>query len=135
MPKNLAESAAEFCKVHRFRSTLVAACFPFVNGLCLFFATISNQAFSHHRCNLFLGLSYKKTNNTFFISARKNDVGVQIEFPLKFTERAGLMHLLLMYQLRKAACYFMYLKFFGSLAGRSGDVMLRETDWDTKGPG
>ena len=49
-------------------------------------ATISNQAFSHYRCNIFPGLSYKKAKNTFPNSVRKNDVEVQVEFSLKFTK-------------------------------------------------
>ena len=53
-------------------------------------ATISNQAFNHDRCNILPGLSYKKAKNTFSNSVRKNDVGVQIEFSLKFTKRARI---------------------------------------------
>ena len=56
-------------------------------------ATISNQAFSHDRCNIFPGLSYKKAKNTFSNSVRKNDVEVQLEFSLKFTK-----------ELRKTVC-------------------------------
>ena len=49
-------------------------------------ATISNQAFSHYRCNIFPGLSYNKAKNTFPNSVRKNDVEVQVDFSLKFTK-------------------------------------------------
>ena len=34
-------------------------------------ATIGNQAFSHDRCNIFLGLSYTKANDTFLNSLKK----------------------------------------------------------------
>ena len=50
--------------------------------------TITNQAFSHDRYNIFPGLSYKKAKNTFSNSVRKNDVGAQVEFSLSFTKRA-----------------------------------------------
>ena len=56
-------------------------------------ATISNQAFSHDRCNIFPGLSYKKAKNTFSNSVTKNDVEVQVESSLKFTK-----------ELRKTVC-------------------------------
>ena len=56
-------------------------------------ATISNQAFSHDRCNIFPGLSYKKAKNTFPNSVTKNDVEVQVESSLKFTK-----------ELRKTVC-------------------------------
>ena len=58
-------------------------------------ATISNQAFSHDRCNIFPGLSYNKANNTFLNSVRRNDVEVQVEFYVK-TCGKGQGHLLLM---------------------------------------
>ena len=51
-------------------------------------ATISNQNFSHDRCTTFPGLSYKKANNRSSNSVRKNAVGAQVEFLLKFMERA-----------------------------------------------
>ena len=51
-------------------------------------ATISNQAFSHDRCNTFPGLSYNLENTTFFISLNKSDVEAQVEFTLKVMERA-----------------------------------------------
>ena len=43
-------------------------------------ATISIQAFSHDRCSILPGLSYKKTKNTFSNAVRKNDIGAQVEF-------------------------------------------------------
>ena len=43
-------------------------------------ATLGNQAFSHDGCNIFPGLSYNKTNNTFLNSLRKSEVEAQIEF-------------------------------------------------------
>ena len=46
-------------------------------------ATIGNQAFSHDSSNIFLGLSYNKTNNTFLNTLRKNDIEVKVEFTLK----------------------------------------------------
>ena len=49
-------------------------------------ATIGNQAFSHDGCNIFLGLSYNKTNNTFLNSLRKNEFEAQVEFTLKIME-------------------------------------------------
>ena len=35
---------------------------------------------------MFPGFSYKKAKNTFSNSVRKNDVGAQVEFSLKFTK-------------------------------------------------
>ena len=43
-------------------------------------ATLGNQAFSHDGCNIFPGLSYNKTDNTFLNSLRKKEVEAQIEF-------------------------------------------------------
>ena len=42
---------------------------------------------------IFPGLSYKKAKNTFLNSVRKNDVGAQVEFSLKFakTARVGVV--------------------------------------------
>ena len=57
-------------------------------GLLTVDATINNQAFSHDRCNIFLGLSYIKGNITFLNSVRKGDIEAQVEFSLKVTERA-----------------------------------------------
>ena len=54
-------------------------------------ANISNQAFSHDRCNIFLGLSYNKANNRFFNNLRKNNAEAQVEFMLKVMERAGVI--------------------------------------------
>ena len=51
-------------------------------------ATISNQAFSHDRCNTFPGLSFNKQNNTFLNSLQKNDVEAEVEFTFKVVERA-----------------------------------------------
>ena len=48
-------------------------------------ATIANQAFIRDRCNIFPGLSYNKENN---MNNNKNDVEAQVEFTLKFMERA-----------------------------------------------
>ena len=50
-------------------------------------ASISKQAFSHDRCNIFPGFTYKKANNTFLNSVRKRRWS-QVEFSLKFMERA-----------------------------------------------
>ena len=36
--------------------------------------------------SIFPGLSYKEAKNTFSNSVRKNDVGAQVEFALKFTK-------------------------------------------------
>ena len=63
------------------------AYFPFVRKRSLPVLTVdatrSNQAFSHDKCNIFPGLSYKER-------VRKNDVGhgAQVEFALKFTKWA-----------------------------------------------
>ena len=38
--------------------------------------------------SIFPGLSYKEAKNTFSNSVRKNDVGAQVEFALKFTRGA-----------------------------------------------
>ena len=38
--------------------------------------------------SIFLVLSYKEAKNTFSNSVRKNDVGAQVEFALKFTKGA-----------------------------------------------
>ena len=54
-------------------------------------AIIGNQAFSHDRCNIIPGLSYRKENNTFLNSLRKNDVEAQVEFTLKVMERARVI--------------------------------------------
>ena len=51
--------------------------------------TISNQNFSYDRCNTFSGLCCKKANNTSSSNSVKKDVvGAQVEFSLKFMERA-----------------------------------------------
>ena len=52
--------------------------------------TIGNQRFRHDRCNIFLGLSYNKANNTFLNSRRKNDVGNEVEFTSKVMERTSV---------------------------------------------
>ena len=68
------------------------AYYTFVNGTLPFLTVdpfISNQAFSHDRCNTFPGFSCKKANNTSSSnSVKKNVVGAQVEFSLKFMERA-----------------------------------------------
>ena len=68
------------------------AYYPFVIGTLPFLTvdvTISNQDFSHDRCNTFPGLSYKKANNTSSSnSVIKNVVGAQVEFSLKYMEGA-----------------------------------------------
>ena len=61
---------------------------PFDGLLLTVDATVNNQAFSHDRCNIFLGLSYIKGNITFLNSVRKGDIEAQVEFSLKVTERA-----------------------------------------------
>ena len=90
------------------------AYFLFVNCLCHFYrsmATICNQALNHDRCNIFPGLSFNMANNTFVNSLSKNNVEAQIQFTSKVTERAGQGYLLLMYQLRKTVCQFIFLIF------------------------
>ena len=52
--------------------------------------TTGNQAFSSDGRNIFPGLSYNKTNNTFLNSLRKNEVEAQLEFTLKIMERTRL---------------------------------------------
>ena len=52
------------------------------------FPPIGNQVFSYDRCNIFPGLSYIKSNNTFSNSVRKSDVEAQVEFSFNVTERA-----------------------------------------------
>ena len=54
------------------------------------FPTIGNQVFSYDRCNMFPGLSYIKSNNTFLNSVRKSDVEAHVEFSFNVTERAGV---------------------------------------------
>ena len=49
--------------------------------------TTGNQAFSSDGCNIFPGLSYSKTNNTFLNSLGKNEVEAQVGFTLKIMER------------------------------------------------
>ena len=75
---------------NKISSTRRRGPFPFVNGLCHFAidAIISNQAFSHDRCNTFPGLSFNKQNNTFLNSLQKNDVEAEVEFAFKVVERA-----------------------------------------------
>ena len=68
------------------------AYFRFVNCLCHFYrsmAIICNQALNHDRCNIFPGLSFNMTNNTFVNSLSKNNVEAQIEFTSKVMERAS----------------------------------------------
>ena len=65
--------------------------FPFRKGSLPFLtvdATLSNRAFSHDRCNIFLGLCDNKENNTFLNSLRKNAVEAQVEFTLKVMGKA-----------------------------------------------
>ena len=52
------------------------------------FPTIGTQAFSYDRYNIFPGLSYIKSNNTFLNSVRKSDVEAQVEVSFNVTERA-----------------------------------------------
>ena len=49
-------------------------------------ASISNQALSYDRCNIFPALSYKKAHNTFLNSVRKRRCS-QVEFSLKYMEK------------------------------------------------
>ena len=96
------ETAYEKSLVHRIQIYSGMACenlerrslFPFRKRSSPFLTvdvTISDQAFlsshNHDRCNIFPGLSYKKEKNTFSNSVKKNDVGAQVEFSLKFTKR------------------------------------------------
>ena len=73
-------------------------------------ATINNQAFSHDRCNIFLGLNYIKGNITFLNSVRKGNIEAQVKFSLKVTERARVTcHRC--NRFRKTVCLFTYLHF------------------------
>jgi len=81
-------------------------------------ATISNQAFSDRRWNIFPGLNYNKANNALLNCFRKSDIDAQVKFPLKVMERA------------EVTCYWCnsllvhVLKFFRILAGRCGSVVV-----------
>ena len=100
-------------------------------------ATIGNQqVFGHDGCNIFPGLSYKKAKYAFSDSVRKNNVGAQVEFSLKFTKRARVpvIDVTVKKDLNYLLTYYL-LKFFGILAGRCGSVVIRERDYDTKGLG
>ena len=61
-------------------------------------ATIYNQVFSHDKCNVFPGLSYSKTKNTFLNSFRKTDVEAEVDCTLKVMERARVTCCCMMYQ-------------------------------------
>ena len=92
--------------------------FPFPKRPLPFLAvddTISNQAFSHERCNIFPQFSYKKAKNAFSNSVRKNDVGAQVEFSLKFTK--GLGSPVIDVILKKGSLLVYLPTFFGILAG------------------
>ena len=73
-------------------------------------ATINNQAFSHDRCIIFLGLNYIKGDITFLNSVRKGDIEAQVEFSLKVTERATVT-CYRCNRFRKTVCPFTYLHF------------------------
>ena len=59
--------------------------FPF-HKRSLPFLTV-DSTIGHDGCNVFLGLSYNKANNTFLNSFRTNEVEAQVEFTLKIMER------------------------------------------------
>ena len=88
-------------------------------------ATIGTQAFIHHRCNIFPGLSYTRANNVFG-SLRKNDIEAKLNLRLKLWK--GLRSAVDDVTVKKDSLLLYVLKFFGSLAGRCGSVVVRERD-------
>ena len=86
-PKQLASQlVARLYEVCYFNFKFRRRLFPFRKQSLRFLtvdATIGNQAHSHHRCNIFAGLSYSKANSTFLSSLRKNNIEVKVEFTFK----------------------------------------------------
>ena len=68
-------------------------------------------------------------------SLRKNDVETQVEFTFKVMERASIVSPVIAVSVKKNSLLVKVLKLFGIWAGLCGCVMLREKDYDTKGPG
>ena len=96
-------------------------------------ATIGYQAFSHDRCNKFPELSYNKANNTFWIVLERTTLKPKSNLRLKLWK--GLVSPVIAVSVKKNSLLVKVLKLFGILAGLCGCVMLREKDYDTKGPG
>ena len=67
---------------------------------------------------MFPGFSYKKAKKTFSNSVRKNEVGAQVEFSLKFTKGLGSPFIDVTF--KKGSLLVYLLKFLGILAGRCG---------------
>ena len=88
-------------------------------------ASISNQAFSHDRCNIFPGFSYKKANNTFLNRVTERRWS-QVELSLKFMKRARVNAIDV--TVKKDSLSVYVLNFFGILAGRWGSLVVRERD-------
>ena len=103
----------------------------FVSFSCFFssrlrrdlFPTIGNQVFSHDGCNIFPGLSYIESNNTFF-----NSVRATLKPKLNFRSmlQKGLGSPVIDVKVKKDSLLVDLLKFFGILAGRCGSVVVRE---------
>ena len=66
-------------------------------------------------------------------SLRKNVVETQVEFTFKLWK--GPVSPVIAVSVKKNSSLVYVLKLFGILAGLCGCVMLREKDYDTKGPG
>ena len=98
-------------------------------------ATIGYQAFSHDsHDNKFPGLSYNKANNTFWIVLERTALKPKLNLRLKLWK--GLVSPVIAVSVKKKNSLLVkVLKLFGILAGLCGCVMLREKDYDTKGPG
>ena len=90
-------------------------------------ATLGNQAFSHDGCNVFPGLSYNETDNTFLNSLRKNEVEAQTNLREKLWKGMGTP-VIDDVTVKKDSLLVYVLNFFGILAGRCGSVVVRERD-------
>ena len=97
MPEQNSQDAnTDLCDAFSFRKRSL----PFLTV----YSTIGNQAFSRDGCNIHPGLSYNMANIRFWIVLERTSLKRKFNVVNIKSYGKGLVHLLLMYQVRKTVC-------------------------------